>query len=32
MTHPDLVRYAEERARHMQNRVADAITRFAGSM
>jgi uncharacterized membrane protein len=31
-THPDLVRYAEERAKSVQNRVADAITAFAGSM
>ena len=30
--HPDLVRYAEERARSVQNRAADAITSFAGSM
>ena len=30
--HPDLVKYAEERARSLQNRVADWITRFAGSM
>jgi uncharacterized membrane protein len=31
-THPDLARYAEERARSIQNRIADAITGFAGSM
>ena len=31
-THPDLIRYAEERARHWQNRLADAITTLAGSM
>ena len=31
-THPDLVRYAEERARSLQNRIADVITTFAGSM
>lgn len=30
--HPDLVKYAEERARSVQNRAADWITRFAGSM
>src|SRR4051794_19729652 len=30
--HPALVRHAEERARRLQNRIADAITRFAGSM
>ncbi len=30
--HPALVESAEERARSAQNRVADAITRFAGSM
>jgi uncharacterized membrane protein len=30
--HPSLVRYAEERAANVQNRVADAITAFAGSM
>ena len=29
---PALVQHAEERARDVQNRVADAITRFAGSM
>ena len=30
--HPILVRHAEERARDVQNRIADIITRFAGSM
>jgi uncharacterized membrane protein len=30
--HPGLLRYAEERAASVQNRVADAITNFAGSM
>ena len=30
--HPTLVRHAEERARDVQNRIADVITRFAGSM
>ena len=30
--HPELLRYAEERAASVQNRVADAITYFAGSM
>ncbi len=30
--HPELRRYAEERARNAQNRIADAITSFAGSM
>jgi uncharacterized membrane protein len=30
--HPALVEHAEKRARSAQNRVADAITRFAGSM
>ena len=29
---PALLKHAEERASHLQNRVADAITRFAGSM
>ena len=32
VTHPDLLAYAETRARSLQNRVADGITRFAGSM
>ncbi len=31
-THPVLVRHAEERSRDLQDRIADAITRFAGSM
>ncbi|MDP9119383.1 MAG: DUF1003 domain-containing protein [Actinomycetota bacterium] len=31
-THPVLVRHAEERSKDLQNRIADAITRFAGSM
>jgi uncharacterized membrane protein len=30
--HPALARHSEERARSLQNRIADAITRFAGSM
>ena len=30
--HPALLRHREERARSLQNRVADAITAFAGSM
>src|SRR5438034_11178397 len=30
--HPILVRHAEERARDVQNRIADFVTRFAGSM
>jgi uncharacterized membrane protein len=30
--HPSLARYAEQRAASLQNRVADAITAFAGSM
>jgi uncharacterized membrane protein len=30
--HPELLRHAEERAASVQNRVADAITQFAGSM
>src|SRR5213593_1149518 len=30
--HPALVKQAEERARDVQNRIADLITRFAGSM
>jgi uncharacterized membrane protein len=29
---PALVKHAEERARDVQNRIADKITRFAGSM
>jgi len=31
-TNPALVRHANERAASVQNRIADAITRFAGSM
>jgi uncharacterized membrane protein len=31
-THPVLTRSAEERSRSLQNRIADAITEFAGSM
>ncbi|MFB3739620.1 MAG: DUF1003 domain-containing protein [Candidatus Velamenicoccus archaeovorus] len=31
-THPALIRYSEERATKVQNRIADAITAFAGSM
>jgi uncharacterized membrane protein len=30
--HPALVKHAEDRAKSLQNRVADAITTFAGSM
>ena len=30
--HPALARHDETRARSLQNRIADAITRFAGSM
>ncbi len=30
--HPALAAHAEERAQSLQNRIADAITRFAGSM
>ena len=30
--HPALVRHAEDRAANVQNRIADAITAFAGSM
>ena len=30
--HPSLARHAEERAANVQNRIADAITAFAGSM
>jgi uncharacterized membrane protein len=32
MPHPALTTYAEQRARSVQNRIADAITTFAGSM
>jgi uncharacterized membrane protein len=31
-THPALLELGEERARSVQNRIADAVTRFAGSM
>ena len=31
-SHPVLTQQAEERARSVQDRIADAITRFAGSM
>jgi uncharacterized membrane protein len=31
-THPRLIAHAEERGRSLQNRIADVITRFAGSM
>jgi uncharacterized membrane protein len=31
-TNPILARSAEERAKKLQNRIADAVTRFAGSM
>ncbi len=31
-THPILTQQAEERAKSVQNRIADAVTRFAGSM
>jgi uncharacterized membrane protein len=31
-THPVLVQHQEERARNLQDRIADAITDFAGSM
>jgi uncharacterized membrane protein len=30
--HPALAAHAEERAQSLQNRIADTITRFAGSM
>jgi uncharacterized membrane protein len=32
MTHPALVKFAEQRGRSVQNRIADRITEFAGSM
>jgi uncharacterized membrane protein len=32
MTHPALVDFAEQRAKSLQNRIADTITEFAGSM
>jgi uncharacterized membrane protein len=31
-SHPALLRLGEDRARNVQNRIADSITRFAGSM
>ena len=31
-SHPALVQHAEDRAQNIQNRIADTITRFAGSM
>jgi uncharacterized membrane protein len=31
-THPILTQQAEERAKSVQNRIADGVTRFAGSM
>jgi uncharacterized membrane protein len=31
-THPALVEYHQERSRSVQNRIADSITTFAGSM
>jgi uncharacterized membrane protein len=31
-THPVLTQQAEERSRSVQDRIADAVTRFAGSM
>ena len=31
-THPSIIRHAAERAASLQNRLADAITAFAGSM
>jgi uncharacterized membrane protein len=31
-THPVLVQHQEERSRNLQDRIADAITNFAGSM
>jgi len=31
-THPVLLANAEHRAQHLQDRIADAITKFAGSM
>jgi hypothetical protein len=31
-SHPALVQHAEDRAQNIQNRIADMITRFAGSM
>jgi uncharacterized membrane protein len=31
-THPALMRHAQERAKSIENRIADAITAYAGSM
>jgi uncharacterized membrane protein len=31
-SHPALVQHAEDRAQNVQNRIADTVTRFAGSM
>ena len=31
-THPVLVRHQEDRSRNLQDRIADAVTNFAGSM
>jgi uncharacterized membrane protein len=31
-SHPALVQHAQDRAQNVQNRIADTITRFAGSM
>jgi uncharacterized membrane protein len=31
-THPVLVRHQEDRTRNLQDRIADAVTNFAGSM
>ena len=30
--HPALVQHAQDRAKHLENRIADAITGYAGSM
>ena len=32
VTHPDLLKYAEARAKSVQSRIADGVTSFAGSM
>jgi uncharacterized membrane protein len=32
MTHPALVEFTQQRAKSVQNRIADTITEFAGSM
>jgi uncharacterized membrane protein len=29
---PALLRHTDEKQQHLENRIADAITRFAGSM